>query len=68
MQENLLTVGEVAQILHFSRSYIYWLMRRGELKSLRFGTSARIHPDDLETYIRKYRPWLRHSDKDADQR
>jgi len=51
MEENLLKGGEVAEILHVSRSFAYLLMSRGEIPTVRFGNAVRVRPEDLERYI-----------------
>jgi excisionase family DNA binding protein len=48
---NLLKAEEVAQILNVSRSYAYFLMKSGQLPSVRLGRSVRVNPQDLEEYI-----------------
>ena len=45
---RLLTVIDVARILHISRSHVYLLIYSGQLPTVRLGRSMRIHPDDLD--------------------
>jgi excisionase family DNA binding protein len=51
----LLTIKEVAQTLHVSRSLVYLLVQRGEIATVRLGNALCVHPDDLEGYIYKKR-------------
>jgi excisionase family DNA binding protein len=51
MVDQLLTGEQVAEILHISRSFAYSLMKRGELPTIRIGSSVRVRIDDLEAYI-----------------
>jgi len=51
MEEKLLKGGEVAEILHVSRSFAYLLMRRGDIPTVRIGFVVRVRPEDLERYI-----------------
>jgi putative molybdopterin biosynthesis protein len=53
MEERLLKSDDVAEILHISRSMAYLLMKRGDLPSVRIGSSVRVRPEDLEEYINK---------------
>jgi len=55
MHEPLLDPHEVSRILHVSRSYVYQILRRGDLPGLRLGSALRVHPADLEAYIRRKR-------------
>ena len=53
MEERLLKSDEIAEILHISRSMAYLLMKRGDLPSVRIGSSVRVRHEDLEEYIKK---------------
>ncbi len=50
-EECLLTPAEVGRRLSVSRSLVYLLIRRGELRALYIGTSPRVRPEDLATYL-----------------
>lgn len=50
--DQLLTGGEVADILRISRSYAYMLMKRGEIPTVRIGSVVRVRLEDLDAYIR----------------
>lgn len=47
----LLSVPEVATILHVSRQTAYRLIREGEIPSLKVGGSVRVRPEDLAVLL-----------------
>lgn len=47
----LLTINDVAKIMNLSRSTVYQLMNKGELKSCNIGRSRRITGTQVEDYI-----------------
>ena len=49
--KRLLKANEVASYLNISRSKVYSLMQRGELRTVRFGGSVRVRPEDLRDFI-----------------
>ena len=51
MEVRLLKSEEVAEILQISRSMAYTIMKRGDLPTVRIGTSVRVRPEDLDKYI-----------------
>ena len=51
LMEHLLDCYEVADILHVSRSYVYALLRRGDIPCLRMGRAVRIRPGDLDHFM-----------------
>lgn len=51
-EAQLLTVGEVADILRVSKMTVYRLIKRGQITALRIGKSFRIRRGDLEEYLR----------------
>jgi excisionase family DNA binding protein len=51
MEESLLRSGEVAEILKVSISMAYSLMRRGDIPTVRIGSSVRVRKGDLDRYI-----------------
>ena len=55
MQPQLLTTSQVAKFLNVSRSYVYWLISRRKLISIRFGHAVRVDPADLTAYIREHK-------------
>jgi len=48
---KLLTVGEAAAELRLSRSQVYELLKRGDLRALSIGKSRRITPSELDRFI-----------------
>jgi excisionase family DNA binding protein len=49
--ERLLTPDDVAKRLSVSRSMIYTLVRRGDLRALRIGRLPRVTETDLAAYL-----------------
>lgn len=47
----LLTVNEAAQALRLSRSQVYNLVNRGELQTVKIGSSRRVPMAALQAYI-----------------
>lgn len=50
---KLLTIKDASDELRLSRSQVYELIKRGELRSLTIGKSRRVTPDALDEFIRK---------------
>jgi excisionase family DNA binding protein len=56
MEDELLTVDEVAKVLKVHRSHVFRLLKEGELPVVRRGTRyTRILRSDLVTFIQKHR-------------
>jgi len=53
MKGRLLTIREVAGLLHVSRSHAYSLMRHSNIPIVRIGSLVRVRPEDLELFIRE---------------
>lgn len=51
---KLLRANDVAQRLCISRSLAYQLMQRGEIPTVRFGSSVRVRERDLEEYMNRH--------------
>ncbi len=51
LERQLLTAGEVAELLRLPVSTVYELARTGRLPHLRIGRAMRFSRDDLETYL-----------------
>ncbi len=51
-QSRLLTVPEVAEHLHLSRSMVYALIQRGQLKVIKIGNATRVAPTALNAFLR----------------
>lgn len=49
--QKLLRASEVAEILDVSKAFVYQLIQRGLLRSVRIGTSRRIRTEDLLRFI-----------------
>ena len=54
--DGLLTVPEAAAKLRVPSQYVYELIRRGALTSVRFGKYVRVEPADLAAYIMRHKP------------
>lgn len=54
-EQLLLTPERAAERLDMSRTVIYELMSRGELRSVRIGRSRRIATTDLSAYVERLR-------------
>ncbi len=48
----LLTIPDVARILHSSRSFVYTLLRSGELPSISIRRLRRVRARDLDEFIK----------------
>ena len=55
-QLELLTISDVAERLKVSRWKVYDLINSGDLHSVHFGKSHRVHSDDLAEYMESLRP------------
>lgn len=56
MDNNIsLSTQEVADILHVSKSTIYDLIKRGEIKSYKIGRKVRFTRDDVDEYVARSR-------------
>lgn len=51
MNAQLLTAGEVADLLRVSTMTVYRLIRGGELPAVRVGRSYRVRQSDLDGYL-----------------
>jgi excisionase family DNA binding protein len=50
--KRLLKATEVAELLGISKSFVYNLMKRGEIPTVRLGTALRVKQSDLEEFIK----------------
>ena len=55
-QKLLLRVEDVKELTGFSRSFIYELISRGELRAIHIGRTMRITKDDLLAWIKQQKP------------
>ena len=53
MFTKLLKPKEVAQILGVSKSFVYQLIKRRQIVSIRIGQSTRVRPEDLDAFIQQ---------------
>lgn len=53
MTTEVLTVAEVAKLLHVSRNHVYELIAFGKLRSLRMGRAIRVPRTALDAFIRQ---------------
>ena len=51
--EKLLKAKEVAEILQVSRSLAYQMISRGEIPTIRFGSTVRVQHSDLDVFIKQ---------------
>lgn len=54
--DEFFTASQVADLLKLSRTYIYQLIRTGELPALHFGKSVRVSRLDLVWYLHEKAP------------
>ena len=56
MDDELLTIDQVAEILKVHKSHVFRLMKDGDLPVVRRGKRfTRILESDLESFVQKYR-------------
>ncbi len=48
---KLLRAEEVASIIDVSKSFVYLMIRTGQLPAVRFGAAVRVRPEDLDEFI-----------------
>lgn len=53
MNISFLTGGEIAALLHISKSMAYRLMQSGQLPTVKIGRVIRVRVTDLEYFIEK---------------
>ena len=51
LDAQLMTVGEVAELMRVSNMTVYRLIKAGQLGAVRVGRSYRIRRRDLESYL-----------------
>ena len=52
-KDELLSVKDVSKILQISVSLAYRLVSQGEIKSVRFGRTVRVKPEEFEIFIQR---------------
>ncbi|MCL4546149.1 MAG: helix-turn-helix domain-containing protein [Deltaproteobacteria bacterium] len=53
MNEEFLSVKEIAEKLKISKMFLHRAIRKGELKAYRLGNKFRIKAEDLENFLKK---------------
>ncbi len=51
MTTKLLKAEDVASILGCSKSFVYQLIRTGQMPAVRLGTAVRVRPEDLDVFV-----------------
>ena len=51
MEQKLLKAEEIAAMLDVSKSFVYQMIRKGDLPAVRFGLSVRVRPQDLDAFV-----------------
>ena len=59
LDAELLTVGEVAQLMRVSNMTVYRLIKAGQLGAIRVGKNYRIRRRDIEAYLSMRTVWAR---------
>ena len=57
LDAQLLTVGEVAQLMRFSNMTVYRLIKGGQLGAVRVGKNYRIRRREVERYLAERAVW-----------
>lgn len=53
--ERYLTIDEVAELLHLSRSAIYQRMAEGYLKAYKPGKKLLFDPEDVRAFVNRFK-------------
>ncbi|MHB1546564.1 MAG: helix-turn-helix domain-containing protein [bacterium] len=53
MNEDFLSVKEIAEMLRVSKMFIHRAIKKGELTAYMFGNKFRIKLSDVEDYLKK---------------
>ena len=51
--DDILTVEEVADVLHIGKNRVYTLLASGDLKAFRMGRPWKIPRESVENYVRR---------------
>lgn len=51
--KTYLKAKTIAQVLGISRSKAYQILNSGMIPTVRFGSTVRVHPDDLQEFLNK---------------
>jgi excisionase family DNA binding protein len=49
----LISISDVQQILHMSRSTVNRLLKRGEFRRVQIGRAVRIPTEDVEAFVQR---------------
>ena len=58
-ESELLTVGEVAEVMRVSNMTVYRLIKAGQLGAIRVGKNYRIRRKDVESYLSDRTVWAK---------
>ncbi len=53
MITKLLKAEEVANMLDCSKSFVYQMIRTGQMPVVRLGTAVRVRPEDLDAFVQE---------------
>jgi excisionase family DNA binding protein len=59
LDAQLLTVGEVADVMRVSNMTVYRLIKGGQLGAIRVGKNYRIRRNDVERYLSQRTVWAK---------
>ena len=59
LEAQLLTVGEVADLMRVSNMTVYRLIKAGQLGAIRVGKNYRIRRNDVERYLSQRTVWAK---------
>ena len=59
LDAQLLTVGEVADVMRVSNMTVYRLIKAGQLGAIRVGKNYRIRRNDVERYLSQRTVWAK---------
>lgn len=57
---NLMTASEVAERLNVSKTYVYALLKSGEIPTIQIGRTVRVLPQDLDAFVQANRQMSRY--------
>ncbi len=52
--QPLLTIKQVQKALGLSRSMVYLLIQRGEIRAIHIGTAIRVRPSEIRRFIQEH--------------
>lgn len=51
MIKELLTIGDFCEVTNLGRTYVYELLKRGEVRAIKIGRRTFIRREDAQTWI-----------------